>query len=114
MTSPLNEPMTEARAREIVKFPIHNVLTREHAKGYLERVEQEKPMMSDLVHEKHLVCKEMVRERNEALEAADRIVSLILRDGLPGFTEKEMSATAIAIHKYRAARAAPPSDEVGG
>ncbi len=96
--------MTEEKAREIAnelkskRCPCEaNYCQHREANGYLQRVEQEKTLLIDIVDEKNRIYKEMVRKRDEALEAADWLAKEV--KWITGGRVEE------ALKSYRAARA---------
>ncbi len=114
MTSPLNEPMTEAKAREIeVKhikgepMPPANFLI---AQGYLLRVEQEKELGQGLFKTDDIAGLTVrMAFANEALEAADRMENFISNRRADEFYGEDCDRLDADITIYRAARA-----KVGG
>ncbi len=136
MISPLNEPMTEEKAREILLADHHGPLEwiakgflkgveSERAK-HLERVEQEKgPTDNETMELQAAQLRAFLQENLKmkvALEAADRIASLLSAvTGVTGdcldttiehrviLKQADLAAYGEALEAYRAARA-----KVGG
>ncbi len=127
MTSPLNEPMTEKRALEIIRVakeegrdpypPFGGAFPNieSEAKGYLERMEQEKPTFVYATcnpNGKHEGCgcpKDQLSKAMDAIEAADRMAEFISKRVADEFCGEDFDRLDSDIAAYRAARA-----KVGG